>query len=439
MAIDASIALNANAPQPVNFTDQASKLLNLKALQYKPQQIEQELATARANQASTEAATPGIAADSAIKQRAASFNQFKTDNASKFVTTDADGNKKFSNAAFIEAASQAGFNTEAQSVAASDLANSSAALTIKRGQTASAGETTDFVKNALNYASTLVSAAPPEQQKELWDKYKGFADEQLPGSGKMFGEYSPDKIGAYRTATMSPQVQAEQQRAADLQLKNFDAENYDKSYGAGGDPGTAAAKLVQDAYLKANPGFDEKEIRKLGVFGIKGLPNGAQSIAEARSSLTLNAPQRAELGSQAVVHGNKADVLSNAAKIAEKFGVGFTGNIKTLMSRVTDPTDRRTLQQGIAALGTGDDTSAAGYADVLRQAAKNETSQKDFKQSTASSATINEKGSPAGDNVGKTQIINNRTGKTFFVSPDELDKALGTKDGAGKPMFKQVK
>jgi len=120
MAIDPSISLDVNQPQSVlsqvgDITKVAANIQSIKNMQ---------------------AALPGIQADSAIKQRAAAFNQFQMDHHDLFVDKVTDPNtgeiKHVVDPTKLAAAANAyGFTDEGASVAAHIIANTSAEATAK--------------------------------------------------------------------------------------------------------------------------------------------------------------------------------------------------------------------------------------------------------------------------------------------------------------------
>ena len=126
MAIDPSISLDVNQPQSLlsQVGDMSKVVANIQSVK------------------NMQAALPGIQADSAIKQRAASFNQWLTDNASKYITPDVDdngkpkqnGNHDIDYTGLIKGAAEDGYVTEAMGLAAKNLANKSTEAQI--GQTA---------------------------------------------------------------------------------------------------------------------------------------------------------------------------------------------------------------------------------------------------------------------------------------------------------------
>lgn len=217
MALDPRIALEAKGADPNLYANVLANASNMQKLAYQPQQLEAELAASRANTANVTAQGPGIAADSAIKQRASAFNAWQAEHKGDWVK-----NGQVDHAAFVNAAALAGFYTEAQHVAANDLHNTTAAVNIRREQTASANDIQSYAKKGIGYAANLVSnltldpteavatGADPEaaasalelKRKAKWDELKAFMGQGVPGTEALMGEYSPAALDAALSGTM---------------------------------------------------------------------------------------------------------------------------------------------------------------------------------------------------------------------------------------------
>jgi hypothetical protein len=258
MAIDTSVITQVNPPSnPLAMVGQyASAAANLQNVQ---------------NQ---KAALPGIMADTAIKQRAANFNKWLTDNASTYIKPEvgADGKPtpggyhNVDTSGLVSAAANAGYVTEAQSIAANDLKNQSTNL--QNGLTAATTQQTQALTNGTNitnannaatlaiysrgYVSTMMDAYqkanPTGGDNGMWDKeynklVNGVQDQygkalnvhsvfgtpdvlQTDAQGKpvmgqdgkpvMTYKYDPVENNAMRTATQSPQVQQELANSKEL-------------------------------------------------------------------------------------------------------------------------------------------------------------------------------------------------------------------------------
>ena len=221
MAIDASIPLSGKsfAPPPTMFQDFATNSMKLAQMGQQIQESKQNVEHSKAAQALTEAQTPGVAADSAVKQRALAFNQWASTNKDKF--TDEAGNVDVSR--FIKAAASNGFNNEAQTVAANDLqvaANKIKNTTDQQTQQVAAAE---YTGKAVAHTANLLEGADPKVAAALLRQYADFNDKMVPGSGQQIAtafaktvtgpdgqpkiEVDMDKVRAVNKATMTSQEQ----------------------------------------------------------------------------------------------------------------------------------------------------------------------------------------------------------------------------------------
>lgn len=220
MALDPSISLGVKTPETSNYLAPVEQGMKLAALGMQPELIQQQIAASRQQvaasksaQALTEAQTPGAAADSAIRKRAADFAKWQTENASKY--TNADGTPNID--MFVNHASRSGYFTEAQAVAASDLDNKSKIALNATNDQERAIKQSDYLKASLGHVATLLDAAPESKKAALLAQYAQFADSKVPGTGaqllQAFGKPDPktgvtsvdtDKVAAFKKATMTP-------------------------------------------------------------------------------------------------------------------------------------------------------------------------------------------------------------------------------------------
>ena len=205
--VDNTIALNIKTPAPVDFT----KFAQLRNLASQNALIEQQIQA-------TQASLPGIAADAEIKRKAADFAKWKVDNVNSFIGPD--GRPNIDN--FVNSAARAGFLTEAQAVAGTDISQKAQlATTAKTDQERQAAQLSTM-NSVLGHAATLLEALPEEKRPAALLQFADFADKTLPGAGAQlkasFGK--PDektgvlgvdstKVKGYRTATMTPLQQTE--------------------------------------------------------------------------------------------------------------------------------------------------------------------------------------------------------------------------------------
>ena len=218
MAIDATIPLSGNKPVALNIPEAYASGLKLNALALQPDLIRQQIAASKASQASTEAGTPGIAADSAIKQKAADFSKWRTANAARFIK---DGKPDVN--LLVNAAAQDGFFTEAQAVATHDLENKSKiAANATSDQTRAIAEM-NMKESLLGHAANMASFLPPDKQAAFLKQAGDYAETKMPGLGaqvaQTFGTMDPQsgqvvpdpvKINAMKMSTISPETQTAQ-------------------------------------------------------------------------------------------------------------------------------------------------------------------------------------------------------------------------------------
>jgi hypothetical protein len=226
MALDPSIALDVQQPQSI--TSQIGGAVDVaKSLQ--------SISASQTQQQATQAAIPGIVADSAIKARAAAFNKWQSANASNFVSTPTDEAGQpikgappiVDHQGFATAAANAGYYTEAQAVLASDLKNQASSLSNQADATALSLTTRGsvatmmdaFVKNNPGASDAQVNAEYNRLLKGVGDQFKGSAAEKtgvnvasiFGPADNADGTYNFDRPlnAAYVQATMNPLQQAD--------------------------------------------------------------------------------------------------------------------------------------------------------------------------------------------------------------------------------------
>lgn len=232
MAIDPSIALDVTQPTTNPLSMYQTAVSTAQGIQ---------------NIRNEQAALPGIQADSAIKKRAANFNNFLMKNTDQFTNSDSDadgntvvGTKKLDVGKLIQFSAASGYLPEAQSLAASDLANKAQVLANGQTQANTQGTQINNANNAQalaistrGYVSTFMDAyqkqnpaATPDQLDQQYnklingakDQYKGALDvdgvfgtpEKGPsGQGPASYRYNPIENKAMLTSTMTPTVQTD--------------------------------------------------------------------------------------------------------------------------------------------------------------------------------------------------------------------------------------
>jgi hypothetical protein len=169
MAIDPNISLGVKSPEGLDIT----KYAQLANLAQQNQNLQAEYATKMA-------ALPGVEADSAIKKRAADFNNWLTQNRAKLVNQDGSPNVD----AIINHASSAGYFNEAQSAAAHKFQTDAAQIKNSTDIQDRNLKTSKYTQDLLSTTATLLDAAGEKQRPELLQKYAQYADSLIPGSGK---------------------------------------------------------------------------------------------------------------------------------------------------------------------------------------------------------------------------------------------------------------
>lgn len=195
MPIDASIPLDVKQPQVPTLNDWAT-LANTR----------QNISASQTQQQATQAQIPGMQADAQLKQRQAAFKQWQVQNADRYMVPDP--NSDDDNAPkvpdinkFVNLATQDGFTTEAQQVAATDLDNKSKAIT-------NSTSANNYMMDALGHTANLLSGTTKpavnadgspvidpvtkkqamvpdtEQQLKLLRQYSQFTEQKVPGSGQ---------------------------------------------------------------------------------------------------------------------------------------------------------------------------------------------------------------------------------------------------------------
>ena len=339
---------------------------------------EQGIRSSQAAEEATRAGIPGIQAEAAIKQRAAAFQKWQTDNSKDFLIPDPKNpdKKKVDALAFSNAASVAGFHTEAQAVAAHDLQNDQVAQTLRKGEVALGDEIQGFSKKALAHAANLVNGLPEAQRAAAWGQYAGFADAQVPGTGKLFGEYDPSKVQSIRTATMDPKAQLEeirtqQKHAVDMQ-KAFASPDSD-----------ASVKALRTELKKRFPDVDPLLVDKMSGPNIMAFPGFKEQVEreEAARIVTPETRIKAEetknelLGRQSVLKQG-ADAAERLAKLPTIVG----SLASALKSKYLTDGDKTILQNAIAAHETETGTKIdpetlqfKGVAAILKSSQTNLT------------------------------------------------------------------
>ena len=202
MAIDPNISLGFQQPK----TPDLSQYMNM-AL------TGQQLQNAQTQNQLGQAQLPGVQAESDIKQRAADFNKWITDNKSNYTNEDGTPNIE----KFVNGASSAGYFKEAQATASTDLANKAAVIKNSTDAQSKNIATMNYTQSQIGHVANLLTNAPPEQRQALLQQYANYSNTQVPGSGQQLQltlggvdpktgapMVDPSKLKAATDATMTP-------------------------------------------------------------------------------------------------------------------------------------------------------------------------------------------------------------------------------------------
>ena len=268
----------------------------------------QAVEASKASQAQTEQATqnlaaenPGIAADSAIKARAAAANQALTELGAKYVTPvmvqqklsdgtpaldssgapvmvkamNPDGTPQLTvnHVGLANEMAQRGFYKESQSLAANDLANASSAIKNATDQQSKDVATAEFTQKATQHVAQLLENAPPDARQALLNNYATYAEKLVPGSGQQLASTftEPD------AATGVPVVKHDRVKAV-----------YDGAMSAL-EAGNLAIAKTNAATGQANAATSREAVAQSGVQGLsgagyRGVPPSPEEVAFAKQN-----------------------------------------------------------------------------------------------------------------------------------------------------------
>lgn len=470
MAIDPSISLGYKPPQQLDMLGAATSGMKLAQMGQSIAQSQQEVLASqqaveasKAAQANTEAALPGIQADSSVKQRAMAFNQWKTDNAANY--TNEDGSLNI--AKFVGGANKAGYSTEAQTVAASDLDNKSKAITNATNQQSKDVATSTFTSTAANHIATLLDnpkLSADEKAAQL-RKHTDYLNTLVPGSGdqvlSLLGTPSEDgksitvndkAVQANAQATMSKQEQVTNQISQ--QNANTSAQN-----------ASTSAEQVKQGGIAGVSGPDARDpnstqsrtaVQKAIDAGISGITLGVTSAADLEhlpgvkdqvTATTVPAATKAAATTGAVTEVQAANVYNNAAGLVDKMikdgkmkpGTNVGTFISANSAKLANDPDFRALQSSLnqvtAANSSIDITNVdgPGLSAQLRNQAGLSTQKAKTAASVAGATTFNQvpgaNGAPATQPPQKV---------TKLPSPASIAHLRANPTPEMKAMFKQT-
>jgi hypothetical protein len=420
--------------------------LRLQSLAMQPEILQQQLATAQTAQRTAEADLPRVQAAAAAAQRNEAEQRALID----LVPQHLDENGNLNQKTFATAAAAAKISPQLrQAVFAADLKNTADQITNAEGEFKYQNKLEGVL--AIKAKDALERGADPENVAAQWNQARATSQNAFGRAPTYIGMATPQNIQAMADqaykATMTPKENDENARAKAEQQQRFDVEAYDTKNGPNGDPKTPQAKLAQDEYLRANPNADEAQVRKLGVFGIRNLPNGTNSIAQARANLSLGASQRAEFASRAVEFGNKADLAEGDLAAARKIPGGITGRFDAWVKKIADTETRRRLEAAAARHGFKPDSDITGLQGLLEAEVKAARGAQQSWDSLSKQGVIPQSGSPGGATStpaptprstagGTTKMTKTVGGKTYTESIPTADvdeaRAAGWKPAGGR-------
>ena len=288
MALDPSVSLQVNTNPNLGLQGIQGYLGIARGVQ-DIAASKQAVEASKAAQALTEQQTanaaaenPGIAADAAVKKRAADANAVISELGPKYVTkqmvqdklTDGtpaldaagkpvmkpvigpDGNPILSvnHVGLANELAQRGFYKESQGIAATDLDNAAKGIKNATDQQDQAIKTAEFTTKATQHVSQLLQNAPPETRGALLDNYVQYADKLVPGSGTQIALTFTGKD----PKTGVPIVDHDRVKAV-----------YDGAMSAL-DAGNLAVAKTNAATAQANAATSREAVAQTGVTGLSG-------------------------------------------------------------------------------------------------------------------------------------------------------------------------
>jgi hypothetical protein len=230
MGIDPTIAMGYKSPD-INLGADAQAGLKANILAMEPAVMQQGINASQANQALTEAQTPGAVADSAIKSRDAGWQQWLGLHADKFRKTDAQGNDAGPDfPAMIAASNAAGFPDKAEALAAAHADRLTKDISNVKDQT-----NVDLLKtqatNTLmaNIASQVDAKADPATQAIQYKRARDIAVHASGGDGsyadQMIPLDLPKNVAAWKTGVQAATITPEAQQNIAIAKENADTAN----------------------------------------------------------------------------------------------------------------------------------------------------------------------------------------------------------------------
>ena len=426
MAIDASIPLSYKPATQMDLMGAATSGMKLAQMGQSIEESKQNVLQSQAQTENLQAQKPGLEADSAIKQRTMAFNKWKTDNAADY--TNEDGSLNI--AKFVGGANKAGYSTEAQSVAASDLDNKSKSISNSTNQQTKDVATSAFTSTAANHVATLLDnpkLSADEKASQL-RKHVDYLNRLVPGSGdqvlSLLGTPSEDgkaitvndkAVQANAQATMTKQEQITNQISQ--QNANTSAQN-----------ASTSAEQVKQGGVSGVSGPDARDpnstqsrlaVQKAIDAGLTGITVGITSAADLEhlpgvkdqvSATTVPAATKAAATTGAVTEVQAANVYNNAATLVDKMikdgKMKPGGNVREFLSanaaKFGNDADFRALQAALTQVTTANpaidisNVDGPGLSAQLRNQAGLSTQKAETAASVAKATTFNQVPGAAG-------------------------------------------
>lgn len=378
MAIDASIPLGVKTGDASGGVmagiESGMKLASL------AQQIEaskQSVEASKASQALTEAQIPGAAADSEVKQRALRFNAWVQQNAAKFRKPDGS----VDTLGAVEAAKDAGFANEGQTLATHDLQQEATRIKNATDEQTRAHAQSNFMVKGVAHTASLIDGLPEDQAGALLAKSAQFQNQMVPGSGDLMTNMltktvpvldaagkqvigpdgqpqvkkviDPNAIKGAKTASMSALEQNDlalrkQEQAATLERYGQSPE----AYSANSSLSTLARQALAKQGIDADPTLNYRDLYQL--YGDK--------LSTLATNDVVSQEYRLGVKEKAAAAQTDISTINAIQQTARNYGNKLVGTkVGTIGSSLWNKYVAENPQ--LAALGTGIQTYNARYPD----------------------------------------------------------------------------
>lgn len=458
MALDPNIALNANAPQPTNMFAGAELGMKIRNAQQQNLLMQQQIEASKANQALTEAQTPGAAAQSQSAQSNAAIDARKAAgvaavqqavknntvvNSDGTITTDPHGTAmQLMKGGFADE----GFNyLQSSAKTSGDMADSDQ----KR---------IDVGNKFATTTAQMVSALPKSQQAGALAHIGQTiaADPSLQstlGASPLMAVLTsdPTKLDAIKAGSMTPkeatELQINQQNANTASMNaGTSAESVAQSGAAGvsnaaaRSPASPESQQAQADYLAANPNADPTRVKQLSAADIQHLGGTSASV----TSNVVPAGTRGTAIADVTANTQQAQVLQQISDLSKKVAplVGTSSGLLTKVNQLIEAgrgnPDLYALKQAIEQAKAGGSTinfdqpnpaitlGAANMAKISQQKAA--TSGQIATSGTFSAATpaVQGQAAPAPSQAAApgTVVMTDAKGQTYHIPSAQVPSAM---------------